>query len=42
MEEKAVESEKFRDIYTFYRLIKVKQHGKRYKSAEVENDKKDM
>ena len=40
IEEKAVESERFRDIYDFYRLVKVKQHAERYEHADVEKDKK--
>ena len=40
IEEKAVESKRFRDIYDFYRLVKVKQHAERYKRADVEKDKK--
>ena len=29
IEEKAVESKRFRDIYNFYRLVEVKQHAER-------------
>ena len=29
IEEKPVESERFREIYDFYGLVKVKQHGER-------------
>ena len=40
IEEKAVESERFRDIYDFYGLVKVKQHAERCKHADIEKDKK--
>ena len=40
VEEKEVESEKFRDIYNFYSLVKVKQHAERYERADVKRDKK--
>ena len=40
IEEKAVENERFREIYDFYRLVKEKQHAERYKHAGVEKDKK--
>ena len=40
VEEKAAESEKFRDIYNFYRLVKVRQRAERYKRADVKKDKK--
>ena len=40
IEEKAVESERFRDIYNFYRLVKVKQIAERYERADIEKDKK--
>ena len=36
IEAKAVESEKFRNIYVFYRLVKVKQHAERYELTDVE------
>ena len=35
VEEKAAENEKFRDIYNFYRLVKVRQHAERYERADV-------
>ena len=40
VEEKAVENKRFRETYDFYRLVKVKQHAKRYESPDVEKDKK--
>ena len=40
IEEKAVESERFREIYDFYRLVTVKQHAERYECENVEKDKK--
>ena len=40
VEEKAAESENFRDIYNFYRLIKVRQHAERYECADVKKNKK--
>ena len=40
IEKKAVEGKRFRDIYSFYRLVKVKQHAERYERADVEKDKK--
>ena len=40
IEEKAVESERFKDIYNFYRLVKVKQIAERYERADIEKDKK--
>ena len=40
IEEKAVESERFRDIYNFQKLVKAKQHAERYERADVEKDKK--
>ena len=39
IEEKAVESERFRDIYDFYRLVRIKQHAERYERADVEKNK---
>ena len=39
-EEKAVERERFRDIYDFYRLVKVKQHAEKYERVDVAKDKK--
>ena len=38
IEEKAVE--RFREIYDFYRLVKVKQNAERYEHVNVEKDKK--
>ena len=40
VEEKAAESEKFRDIYDFLRLIKVRLHAEKYEHADVKKDKK--
>ena len=40
IEENVVESERFRDIYDFYRLVKVKKHAERYERADIEKDKK--
>ena len=40
IEGKAVENKRFREIYDFYRLVKVKQHPERYERADVEKDKK--
>ena len=40
IEEKAVESKRFRGIYDFYRLVEVKQHAERYERKVVEKDKK--
>ena len=40
IEEKIVEAERFRDIYNFYRLVKIKQHAERYECTDVEKDKK--
>ena len=39
IEENAVNSEKFRGIYDFYRLLKVQKHTKRYAHANVKKDK---
>ena len=39
IKEKAIENERLRDIYEFYRLIKVKQHAERHEHADVEKDK---
>ena len=39
IEEKALESEKFREIYDFYRLVKVKQHAERFERANIKKDK---
>ena len=40
IQEKAVESKRYRDIYDSYRLVKVKQHAERYKCANIEKDTK--
>ena len=40
VEEKAAESEKFRDIFDFYRLVKVRQHAVRCEYTHVKKDKK--
>ena len=40
IEEKTVESKRFRDIYDFYRLVKLKQHAERYELTDVEKVKK--
>ena len=39
IEEKAVESKRFREIYDFYRLVKVKQHAERYERTDIKKDK---
>ena len=40
IEENAVKSGKFRDIYNFYRLLlKVQKHAKRYARADAKKDK---
>ena len=39
VEEKVVESEKFRDIYDFYRLVKVRHHAESYERPDVKKDK---
>ena len=39
IEEKALESERFREIYNFYRLVKVKQHTERYEHLDIKKDK---
>ena len=39
IKEKGAESEKFRDIYNFYRLVKVKEHAERYECTDVKKDK---
>ena len=40
IEEKAIESKRFRDIYDFCRLVKVKQHAERYEQVDIKKDKK--
>ena len=40
VEEKAAKSEKFRDIYNFYRLAKLRQYAERSKHADIKKDKK--
>ena len=40
IEEKVVENERFREIYNFYRLVKVKQHAEKYEHADIQKDKK--
>ena len=40
IEEKVVQNERFREIYDFYRLVRVKQHAERYEGADIEKDKK--
>ena len=40
IEEKLVQNERFREIYDFYRLVRVKQHAERYEGADIEKDKK--
>ena len=40
IEEKSVENTRFREIYDFYGLVKVKQHAKRCEREDVEKDKK--
>ena len=39
IEENVIRSEKFRDIYNFYRLLKVQKHAERYGHADVKKDK---
>ena len=39
IEEEALESKRFWEIYDFYRLVKVKQHTERYKRADIKKDK---
>ena len=39
IEENEVKSDKFRDIYDFYRLLKVRKHAKRYARADSKKDK---
>ena len=38
IEEKAAKSERFRIIYNFCRLVKVKQHAERYELADVKKN----
>ena len=40
IEEKVVENKRFREIYNFYKLVKVKQHAERYEHVDIEKDKK--
>ena len=39
IEENAVRSEKFRNVYDFYRLLKVQKHAKRYARADAKKSK---
>ena len=39
IEEKAVESKRFREIYDFYRLVKAKQHAERYERTDIKKIK---
>ena len=39
IEKNAVKSEKLRDIYDFYRLLKVQKHAKRYTRTDAKKDK---
>ena len=39
MEDKALGSETFREIYDSYRLVKVKQHAERYVRTDIKKDK---
>ena len=39
IEEKALESKRFREIYDFHRLVKVKEHIERYERASIKKDK---
>ena len=39
IEENAIRSDKFRDIYDFYRLLKVQKHAERCPCADVKKDK---
>ena len=38
IEENVIRSEKFRDIYNFYRLLKVQKHAERYAHANCYAD----
>ena len=39
IEEKALENKRFREIYDFYRLVKVRKHAERYERVDIKNDK---
>ena len=39
LEENGVKNEKFRKIYDFYRLFKVKEHAERYAHADTKKEK---
>ena len=39
IEENAIRSEEFRDIYNFYRLFKVQKHAKRYARVDAKKGK---
>ena len=39
IEEKALENKRFREIYDFYRLVKVREHAERYERVDIKNDK---
>ena len=39
IEEKALESKRFREIYNSYRLLKVKEHTEKYICADIKNYK---
>ena len=38
IEEKALESKRFQNIYDFYRLVKVKEHAERYERANIKKN----
>ena len=39
IEKKSVKSEKFRDIYDFYKLFKMQKYAKRYACPDLKKDK---
>ena len=39
IEEKVLESKRFREIYDFYKFVKVKEHTERYERADIKKDK---
>ena len=39
IEEIVLESKKFREVYDFYRFIKVKQHAERNERTDIKKDK---
>ena len=42
IEEKTTDNKNFREIYYFYRLLKVKSHSGRYKNADILMDQKNI